>query len=65
MGQSLLVKRQKHLSASERFSDLSSVIPLQVVQSQNAAIAFWQQAEKVLYAPLDLLVGRCCIISGE
>src|SRR6266700_1484567 len=52
-------------ACSQSGGNLGSTISLEVVQGQNSAISFWQEAEQVLHAHLDLLVSRCCIIAGE
>src|SRR5258708_13606996 len=45
--------------------NLRRAIPLEVAQGQNGAIAFWQEAEKVLHAHLGLLISKCSVIAGE
>src|SRR5215472_8139751 len=50
-------------TCSQSGGNLGSTISLEVVQGQNGAISFWQEAEKVMHAHLDLLLRRCCVIA--
>src|SRR5579864_6295771 len=50
-------------TCSQSGGNLGSTISLEVVQGQNGAISFWQEAEKVLHARLGLLVRRCCVLA--
>src|SRR5437660_7555389 len=52
-------------ACSQGLSNLGSAIPLEVAQGQNGAIAFWQEAEKVLHTHLGLLVSKWSVIAQE